>query len=493
MPQHLQPMVGQIVRWLLIWLGTAAMCLLALPYVAGLRAGLLEDDSYFYAQIAYNFAQHHSFTFDGINTTSGFHILWGLILSAISTLLSFVTTDKAVHLSVYIATWLSVILGIGRKIGRSVTQRWVFVGVALLTAPLMETALLTLLLILLLERLASSESSSHLGLDWSIIGLSVAVPLTRVDATLITVVWMLTLFRQPRRATSMVLGIVLGILCHLSFLMLVFEHPYTVSSLLKTQSVGIDSLGRSLDDTGVLVRSAVTGALVLWGASGLRAGRTDWREWLRFSAPVAFTVGHLFVGDMRSWYFLPGMTFAFWGATKNSTLVAGAPGQSWRYLARVVYGATFALTLYKAHRFVPLDRVRAESWRFAEAAQKVLPHDARVYQVDGSGFTGFWIRRPLVNGDGLMNTYRYAEDMKARRLGNYLADNSICYIITDAPVSKRPDALLISKGGLRVARSGAEELLRSGAYGWSRNPNAHFILWRLTAHRCRIDGDVTRT
>jgi hypothetical protein len=486
MPPYLQPTARRTFRWLLTWLGTVAICRLALPYVAGLRAGLLEDDSYFYAQLAYNFSQHRSFTFDGIHATSGFHVLWGLVLSAISTLIAFITSDKAIHLSAHLATWLCVVFGIGQRIGRLPAQRWAFVGLALLTAPLMETGLLTLLLVVLFQRLTSSEHGpSRVQFDWAIVALSMAVPLTRIDATPIALLWMVTLGPQPKRAAAMALGVGLGVSSHLAFLMFFFGHPYTVSALLKTQSVGILSVGRSLSDAGVLVRTAVTATLVMWGVLRLRARRADRSAWVRFGAPVAFTVGHLLLSDMRSWYFLPGISFAFWAAATDPTVVAGWKGQGSRYLARVVYGASLVLTLYKGYRFVPLAHVRAESWKFVRTAREILPLEARIYQIDGSGFTGYWIARHLVNGDGLVNTYRYARQMKARRLRNYLVENSICYVITDAPVSNAPNALLVSKGGLNVPRSSAQELLRSGAYGWSRNPNAHFILWRLTADRCR--------
>ena len=74
-------------RWSALWIVIGVACYFALPYLAGLRAGLLEDDSYFYAQIAFNWPRYGTFTFDGLDPTSGFHLLWGTLLSALSALL----------------------------------------------------------------------------------------------------------------------------------------------------------------------------------------------------------------------------------------------------------------------------------------------------------------------------------------------------------------------------------------------------------------------
>jgi hypothetical protein len=196
---------------------------------------------------------------------------------------------------------------------------------------------------------------------------------------------------------------------------------------------------------------------------------------------------------VRAWYFLPAYAFAFWAGTRggsssslHSQFNSVSDGQAHREFRSgwlvVVLMATL-LNLYKVYRFIPLDHVRQASWEFVLRGRHLLPPDARIYQVDGSGFTGYWLERQLVNGDGLVNTYEYARRLRAKKLAGYLGENGICYLVTDAPVGDR-QKYLVDLSGLRVKRSSAEEVLRSTAYGWSKNPNAHFILWRLRDARC---------
>ena len=58
----------------------------------------MADDSYFYSQIAYNIGVNKFSSFDGLNLTSGYHILWMLIISLISFMMSFFTDVKETHL-----------------------------------------------------------------------------------------------------------------------------------------------------------------------------------------------------------------------------------------------------------------------------------------------------------------------------------------------------------------------------------------------------------
>ena len=92
--------------------------------------------------------------------------------------------------------------------------------------------------------------------------------------------------------------------------------------------------------------------------------------------------------------------------------------------------------------------------------------------VDGCGYTGFFAGRPIVNGDGLMQSYAYFARLKADRLGDYLRENKIRYVITNSPVEGRN---LIDYHGLVLARDDAELAAASG----NRVPLYALALWQI--------------
>lgn len=468
-----------------------------LPYIAGERAGLMEDDSYFYAQIAFNSQRYGLFSFDGLSATSGFHPLWGGLLSLVAHLLGLVTQDKALHLAGYLALWFGIVLALAVRVSVSKSQAAVFIGLALLTAPLMETALLTLLLVLTLKALMKGATERKF--DSSLVVSSLLIPLTRIDAVPIVLLWLVAVWSNRAQRNSLGLGLVVGLSLHFAILQVFFGHLYTVSSLLKVDQARQEllSLGGP-KKIGLAIRTLLLLGLVVWGAASTwsvgRAPRTQ--LFLFLGPPVAFSLAHALLSGVRSWYFLPGFTFSFWAGTMALASLDGA-GTPWfkfqlpsfkrslRWGWYAVVGAVLILSLYKVYRFIPLNHVRQASWNFVERAQQFIVPEGRIYQVDGSGFTGYWLRRHLINGDGLVNTYEYAERLKKNQLSGYFEEQGICYVVTDAPL-KESEKYIVRNGGLKLRRARGEELLRSEAYGWSKNQNAHFVLWRLDSDRCLL-------
>jgi len=484
-----------VVRWSLALSALWAVSFFALPWIAGERAGLFEDDSYFYAQFAYNVGCHGALSFDGLERTSGVHPAWATLLSGGSAALCAVTSDKAIHVAGHTALWFLLIGVLASWVTQTLRQRVVFVLLALLTAPLMETALLSCCLLWLANR--SSTEADTGGFDRTLFGVACLLPLVRIDAVPFAALWLFALSGRPGRFRALAVGLALGVLAHLTLLFALYGHLYTVSSLLKADRAAFSSPLRALDKSGIQVRAAVLLLLTGWAALTVpfRRARPPLGIAQIIAGPVAFSFVHLWLSDTRSWYFLPGYTFLFLAATRGGTL----PGVRARFAALgglrnsgalvrrlaggAVAGVALLLTAYKVYRFVPLDHVRRASWEFVAAAREVVPPGGRIYQIDGSGFTGYWLDRHLINGDGLMNTHAYARRMKAGRLAGYFEERQICFVITDAQL-KRRQRKLIDQGGLVLEKRQAVERLRSAGYGWSKNPNAHFVLWRIRRPDC---------
>lgn len=461
---------------------------LSVPWIAGERAGLLEDDSYFYAQIAYNVQKIGSFSFDGVSPTSGFHLLWGAILGLLSQGVGVITQDKTIHLAVYASVWCGVLIALASRIGRTRTEKLVLVGIGLLTAALMETALLSLILIALAVHIRDLEKRAPR--PSTLFALCALVPLVRIDALPVLLLWMPLVWPRREALQAFVGGLALGVAIHFGSLEIFFGHPYSVSSMLKASAIGRGpQIARSLGEVGTLVRFVLLLVLVVWGLTAVHRKGTDWKTHLLWLAPVGFTLAHVLWSDVRSWYFLPGLSFAFWAGVEGPISAHGKRGANPRGKApreliwTFVVASTILLSAYKLYRFIPLNTVRTASWEFMERVRQIVPPSGRIYQVDGSGFTGYWSERSLLNGDGLVNTYEYAARMRDKKLAGYFEENDVCYVITDAPLRGKKDAL-VRRGGLVLRQKDATEVLRSSAYGWSKNPNAHFILWRLNEPRC---------
>ena len=95
-----------------LWGGLAIIVLAEVclsPWLRIFPNGIVEDDGYFYAKIAMNIGASGRSTFDGIHSTSGYHLAWGGILGATSAVLRIFTTNPWIHLSVFHTIGLAAI------------------------------------------------------------------------------------------------------------------------------------------------------------------------------------------------------------------------------------------------------------------------------------------------------------------------------------------------------------------------------------------------
>ena len=69
---------------LIIFLILNIIIFLNLDFFIFFPFGFMGDDSYFYSVIAYNIGVNQFSSFDGINFTNVYHLLWEMLLSVIS-------------------------------------------------------------------------------------------------------------------------------------------------------------------------------------------------------------------------------------------------------------------------------------------------------------------------------------------------------------------------------------------------------------------------
>ena len=455
----------------------------AFPY------GLMYDDGYFYAQIAYNLGRLGTSTFDGVNTTSGFHLLWGAILGGVSATLQLVTPSKPVHLVFFQWLFAGLALGAARVSGRGLLAAVGVFVLVLMSTLLMETLLLSLLLLVFARLSTRAEALSRFERG-AVLCVVFLVPLARIDASVILLIYAtLLLFDGQRRDSRRVLtALGLGVMTQFALMYAFFGHVFSVSSLIKAGQVSSSGgavwanlVGPEAFVLGYAVRSALFIGLLVPALVLCLAGRRDpaTRKRLYLVAGAAtFSAGHFVTHLMPFWCYLPSYLMSFHAIQHcNITVPSFTVVRRLALVGITILGVAFLGHKVRIH-FANLETVEGAR-DFVVRIKDHVPDRERVYQIDGSGFTGYFSERSVMNGDGLVNSYDYASRLSENSLAGILGEQGVCYIITNtAPTSNE----IVNFGGLVVSPDEVHEVLRTRTYG--RYPTTDFVLYRRAVDSC---------
>jgi hypothetical protein len=456
--------------------------------------GIVEDDGYFYSKIAYNIGIYQFSSFDGVLTTSGYHLLWAWLLAGISWAIGIVTPALAVHLFAHLAAFYSLILLASWEATRRPIAAIAVAALLLTTSALMETGLLALLLALIFQSFLAQDEEASIGA----MALPTAlVPLVRIDASIVIVVLILYLLIRARRS-GLILVAALGVGCLAQFVLmqLIFGEFYSVSSFLKaSQDVHGSGLIAHLKanifaSAGQVARFAclgVLGACSLITIMGAETREQMLRRAIIVVSVLAFFIPLLVLANVRTWYFV----VPFLGLAT----VACQPFQLTRTRPATPTSLAFGLAvlfvlLNLAGRVNYYANFRSDQLASAELIRTIgrsVPAGDRIYQIDGSGFVGYFGSRTLINGDGLVNSYDYARRLLAKTLTGYLEEMGICYIVTNSTEPPdTDDAAVIRIGGMTVRGREVEHIYaRSDP---NINPYTKFNLYRLRRADCQDAG-----
>ena len=456
----------------------------AFPY------GLMYDDGYFYAQIAYNLGRLGASTFDGVNVTSGYHLPWGAALGLVSWLVGLVTASKEAHLYAFQVLFAALALHTARSFFSRRIEQFGAVVLVVMGSLLMETLLLSCLLLMLARLETQHPGDASERSDATVLAIAFLVPLVRIDAALILVVYAaLRAFGEGIRAALRLLGAVaLGVLVQVALMLAIFGEPFSVSAGIKARGAAPfservwDSLvGPEGIALGYLMRSGLFLALALVTLSLCLVERRSLANRRLFSLGAgasAFSGGHFVAHLIPFWCYLPAY-LVLWYALTHSEL--RGPTLSRIRQATVVGVALLAVAFcgHKLKLHVANREIARGARDFVARIQDHVSEGGRIYQIDGAGFTGFFSGRAVVDGDGLVNSYEYARRMREGRLAGILDEQQICYVITNR---RAADGRLVDFGGLVVTESDVEEVFRTSTYG--RFPTTDFVLFRRLAPMC---------
>lgn len=472
-------------------LGALAVALVAAGHrlINAFPYGLTDDDAWFYARIAYELGTTGQPSFDGIHPTSGFHLLWGGFLGLTSAVVGIFSVDPEVHLYAHEFVYIFIALFVAATFAARPSDRFSLFALTILSTMLMETLIVGVLLLVFL-RLWDEDGAmrAHSRLALAVLAL---VPLARIDAAVIplTIAAILLVVRRQKEALAIAAAVALGTLAQIALMLAVFGEPFSVSSLIKTSNA-LPTLGTLVANVrgpgslspGFLLRAlvfvilavAVLARLVRDNATV--AGATPAAVGLAAGVSL-FTLVHLVAHRIPFWCYLPAYLVLFYLATRGDR--RDLPGR----LTSLAIAALLALFL--ADKLLDVQRHRSVvqgARGFVAALAGVVPPGERIYQVDGSGFVGFFSGRHVINGDGLVNTYEYAERARRGALGGYLDEQDICFVVDN--INRGGADVIVDFGGLVIRQADVEEVLRTTS---GQHPTADFVLYRRRSESCALD------
>ncbi len=464
-----EPILARIAWWLLpaTLIGGCALLFTLSPATL---VKVVPDDAFYYLEIAGNIATGHGSTFDGINPTNGYHPLWLLFLVPLAWamrdsfgLVYLVLAAQAVLclLAVYVL----------RRTYRDRTERdnLPFALLALFSFPLlidlwlnaMESALILLLLVLLMNRLYAWNRTTAGGRAGLVLGLLAGViTLARLDLGVVVPVAALfvSLAPGPRRSATLgayLFGALAPVGAYLLFNRWHYGHAMTVSAYVKTASpylvagLGYSSptvWGEVVNTLRIFVESRIYAPLLALIAAGTlallvllfvaaRRRRPDLLPDRPSLALWSFAIVHFLVvlfmqrvNVLFPWYFAPQIIALALGGlfVLNRVRVLHYPAVRAGMLALfVAVSVSWTLHLDRRPENHCANRLLLAQWMNAN-----LPRGSIVGSWD-SGAIGYFSVHPVVNLEGLTNSYAAIEAIRTRGLRQYVLDSGIGYLAND--------------------------------------------------------------
>jgi len=308
------------------------------------------------------------------------------------------------------------------------------------------------------------------------------LPITRVDAVLVFVpllgLWFFAGARGQAMLASSALG--MGIVLHVGMLKLLHGSWVTVSSEAKAANAvssrnlfvenlfhGVGSLPIPINPMPLIFFALAALSCVL----ALKAPEHRRGLLMAVLGGALFGLIHLIFNEARPWYYtVPYGIFAL------CSLKAIEASPKCARLGSILLSSVCLLILglgYRQARKYSDEAVATHA--FLAGLGRIVPAGEAVYMVDGSGYAGWVADRPIVNGDGLVNSHEYMRRLRQGRLANYMTERGLRYFLTDAIGPDEP--LLINVGGLRVTRLQADEVAVKPGNG--RYRFTQLVLWRL--------------
>jgi hypothetical protein len=467
--------MDRVSKWIIAAYAAAAVALAALLPLK-LLARLFQDDAFFYLSIARNFAAGKGSSFDGLHLTNGYHPLWMLLLSLFHHLVPLrgevglrgvILLDAA--LFVVALSTMGTLLA---RVGLSAVAQRCATAVAVATVGFANFGLEAFVWLAafwcfaavvwrIVDRPAGAGSylCAALSVVACYLGRSDSVLFIAAMGGYLTVV---LVARERERGAGLALASIWAPLVWVAVAQAALNRAYfgsahTISSALKVgrASLAFEMLraddGRALQTIlhrGVFLAvsgAAVLAIVLLVGSDWRDAARNHWRRLLvaanvyvcLFCAAALLTLTE----PPRTWYY----TVAFSVLTVSGLSILewrrAATPRSWPLYAGAALVGLLALGSLAAQvRLSPRENSLAVSaWLQSHAAPDTIS-----YVTDGSGIISYFSERPVIDGDGLVNTFHFKDCVERRQLDDYLRENDVAIVIANVNGSTVPPSVTLS-------------------------------------------------
>jgi hypothetical protein len=440
----------------------AALLMLQLSPAILRPSEFVQDDSYFFLQIANNIVAGHGSTFHGITPTNGYHPLW---MAGAVTADFLASGDR--ELTLHLVVVIQALLAFGtallfRRLARRMELEYWLPGLALILCYLLGTglygseahlnALLLLAGMLSLWRALESEQWGSWFATGLLLGLAV---LSRLDNLFVAATlcaagalyggwrnfWLLT-----RRAAAAASGGLLVMAPYLVFNQVEYGHLMPISGAIKSTFPVFDF---DLDRLGAMGKLAAPfGVLALIIGIWLDDLRRRRVLWLGLGSGVVihavYVAGFTNHYTFWAWYYVSGVLAAgLCAAWLPGWLRARlAPRPITAFMSPAVLALTLFVLAVGAGRawlkaFNPLSLgpfvidipVNEYRWpeEFARWLKANLPPGSRLFVRDWPGATAWHSELSVLSMDGLVNDFRYNDELLAMGVEEYLCAHDVHY------------------------------------------------------------------
>lgn len=420
---------------------------------------LSEDDGYFYLEIAYNIGTIGMSSFDLLNETSGYHLAWMGFLSLIANLLAIFSDNKEFYLFGVFFLSVSLISSISHHFFKSWLQKACAFSILISTFSFTEVLFLSALCLFVIKRILINK----IYLDKPLFISFILIPLIRIDAGLFcfAVAACFVLFHSVHDGIKLFFASCIGALFHFGLMYLFFENLWSVSSIAKSHSVAFNNILANVIYNLTASKEIFINAFFLISLNLLilvsikRSHATFFVIAICFVAPNSLFLHYFFITELRGWYWTTPLILSFFIATQM-----GLQEKFYNYnISILIIVFTMSSSFGHLYTAVKYKVDRAYSQEFINKLNNITKLDQSIiYQIDGSGFVGYFSESPLVNGDGLTNSYQYIKNKHNYRLDNYLKESNICFIVINTNKNSN-NKYLIDYFGLKILRSEVEMLI----------------------------------
>ncbi|MEM8792286.1 MAG: hypothetical protein AAGE80_11765 [Pseudomonadota bacterium] len=379
-------------------------------------AGMHSEHSYSTFHIARNLIESGRSTFDGIDVTNGYHLLWMAVLS-----------------------------GLTFPLAQTIPVETALMGVAVLpllffawmVPPIVFVQILAAVYLTGFGAEGVFAALLFIALTWAVdtrqrlvvIALTAAIVLTRVDFLIcfaILAIW--ARLRDRPLFVPFLIGSGLGLVLYFAANWLIAGEFVSVALLQKgvLQQAGsvsgfqerIIANIASLDNQ--IRFAAWIGAIIALGLAYVRPG-VDRRRMLfnpvLHLALFAFIVVHVVLSELGDWYFAAPLILAIYAAGR------ALPEIDWRAAPAIV----FCLAIPVAAAGVQFFQAWEPAREYARVLDSTKTVDGTVFAYEGAAYLA-WRRYPsqVIDGKGVMNTATYARNADDPQwLTTYLADKGV--------------------------------------------------------------------